>query len=120
TGRRPVLRRRVVRQGILTLAALAFGIAPVPPVHAQGWIEPAADRALLTPGGGIVRLRSAVNVRVVDRIAHFEIEEWFRNDGPALGESDYHYPLPGGAVFRDFALQQGDDMLRGEAMDADR
>ncbi|HKC40929.1 MAG TPA: VWA domain-containing protein, partial [Gemmatimonadales bacterium] len=45
-------------------------------------------------------------------------EEWFRNNGPALDEGMYHFPLPGEAVFSSYSLWQGDQELRGEAMDA--
>ncbi|MEX0907238.1 MAG: VIT domain-containing protein, partial [Gemmatimonadota bacterium] len=86
------------------------------PVRAQGWIEP-------RPGPqpaqwGIEKLRTSVTVRVTDRIATVEVEEWFRNNGGGLGESDYVYPLPGEAVFSNYSLYQGDQELRGELMDA--
>jgi Ca-activated chloride channel family protein len=72
------------------------------------------------PGFGVVKVRTAVSVRVTGRIARVEVEEWFRNDGRGLGEGDYLYPLPGEAVFSNFSLFQGDQELRGETMDADR
>jgi Ca-activated chloride channel homolog len=52
------------------------------------------------------------------RIAHVEVEEWFRNDGPAAAEGDYVYPLHGEAVFDSYSLYQGEHELRGELMDA--
>jgi Ca-activated chloride channel family protein len=85
---------------------------------AQGWIEllprptPQAAR--------VERLRTSVTVRVTDRIARVQIEESFRNNGTGLAEGDYIYPLAGEAVFSDFALMQGEEELKGEAMDADR
>ena len=92
-------------------AALALGAAPL---CAQGWIEP--DR--VTPQWGVVRVRTAVSVRVSGRIAQVDVEEWFENRGPRLGEGDYLYPLPGEAVFSNFSLFQGDQELRGETLDA--
>lgn len=98
---------------LLGLAALVTIPAPM---AAQGWIDPAPGFA----GTGIVKLRSDVTVRITDRIAEIEVEEWFENRGRGPGEGIYLYPLPGEAVFSDFSLYQGDDELRGETMDADR
>ncbi len=82
-------------------------------LEAQGWIEP-------SPGHrhGVTKLRTAVSVRVDDRVATVEVEEWFENRGTVIGEGDYLYPLPGEAVFSNFSLFQGDRELRGETMDA--
>lgn len=88
--------------------------AAAAPLQAQGWIDPVRPNRDF----GIHRLRTVVAVHVVGRIANVEVEEWFRNDGPALGEGDYLYPLPGEAVFSNFSLFQGDRELRGETMDA--
>jgi Ca-activated chloride channel homolog len=84
------------------------------PLHAQGWIDPVRP----VRDFGVHKLRSAVTVRVEGRVARVEVEEWFRNDGGALGEGDYLYPLPGEAVFSNFSLYQGDRELRGETMDS--
>ncbi len=84
------------------------------PAFAQGWIE----HPRIPSGPQVERLRSAVDVRIVGRVAHVRVEEWFRNDGGGLGEGDYLYPLPGEAVFSQFSLFQGDEELRGEMMDA--
>jgi Ca-activated chloride channel family protein len=78
------------------------------PAAAQGWID------------GVQKVRTAVSVQVSGRIARVEVEEWFRNNGGALGEADYLYPLPSGAVFNNFSLFQGDKELRGETMNADQ
>ena len=83
-------------------------------LQAQGWIEPLPGRQ------GVVKVRTAVAVRVTGRIALVEVEEWFENRGGGLGEGDYLYPLPGEAVFSNFSLYQGDEELRGETMDAAR
>ncbi len=84
------------------------------PLAAQGWIEPPPGR----PMSGVVKVRSAVTVRVAGRVAQVEVEEWFRNNGGGWGEGDYLYPLPGEAVFSNYSLFQGDKELKGETMDA--
>jgi Ca-activated chloride channel family protein len=95
--------------------ALATTISPV--LCAQGWIDPIRP---VPPGGGarIERIRSAVQVSVSGRVARVTVEEWFRNLGPTMDEGMYHFPLPGEAVFSSYSLWQGDQELRGEAMDA--
>ncbi len=99
-----------MRTVFVSIAALLIAA----PLAAQGWIEPAPGR----PDFGVRKTRTVVSVRVIDRIAHVEVEEWFRNEGGGLGEGDYIYPLPGEAVFSNFSLFQGDEELRGETMDA--
>ncbi|MEO5510054.1 MAG: VIT domain-containing protein [Longimicrobiales bacterium] len=97
---------RMAVPGIIALAAVAS--LPAIPVHAQGWIE----------ANGVVRERTSVSVRVRNQIATVEVEEWFRNRGGNLGEGDYLYPLPTGAVFTSYSLFQGDKEMRGEVLDA--
>lgn len=102
-----------MRTALLTLTALCMAA----PLHAQGWIEPLPGRI----DAGVVKVRTSVTVRVTDRVALIEVEEWFQNRGRAgPGEGDYLYPLPGEAVFGNFSLFQGDQELRGETMDAER
>jgi len=84
---------------------------------AQGWIDPVRPVPQI-PNGPIERLRSAVQVSISGRVARVTVEEWFRNNGPTLNEGVYHFPLPGEAVFSSYSLWQGDQELRGEAMDA--
>src|SRR5882757_6989304 len=89
------------------------------PLLAQGWIDPI--RPIVppqNPNSRIERLRSAVQVTVTGRVARVSVEEWFRNNGPVMDEGMYHFPLPGEAVFSSYSLWQGDQELRGEAMDA--
>src|SRR5256885_11406301 len=86
-------------------------------LFAQGWIDPVRPVPQL-PNGPIERLRSAVQVSISGRVARVTVEEWFRNNGPVLNEGMYHFPLPGEAVFSSYSLWQGDQELRGEAMDA--
>src|SRR2546425_5980407 len=86
-------------------------------LFAQGWIDPVRP-VPQDLNGRVERLRSAVQVSITGRVAHVTVEEWFRNNGPALEEGMYHFPLPGEAVFSSYSLWQGDQELRGEAMDA--
>jgi Ca-activated chloride channel family protein len=87
---------------------------------AQGWIEPRPLPRPLPHPPRIEKLRTSVTVRIVDRVARVEVEEWFRNVGGGLAEGDYLYPLPGEAVFSEFSLFQGEEELKGESMDATR
>ena len=104
------MHRRFQPLGLLAVCLLASG----PSLTAQGWIEPVRPG----PGWGVQKLRSAVTVSVVGRVANVTVEEWFQNRGAGLGEGDYYYPLPGEAAFGSFSLWQGDTELRGETMDA--
>jgi Ca-activated chloride channel family protein len=98
-------------------AALLCTISSALP--AQGWIDPVRPPSVpQVPNGPIERLRSAVQVSISGRVARVTVEEWFRNNGPTLNEGIYHFPLPGEAVFSSYSLWQGDQELRGEAMDA--
>lgn len=105
---------RIIRRAVV-VTALALVAAPA---AGQGWIDPIPGR--MPVDWGVVKLRTEVHVRVVDRVAEIEVEEWFENRGGGLGEGDYVYPLPGEAVFSNFSLYQGDEELRGETMDAER
>src|SRR5881392_3825408 len=101
------------------LAAVVFLCIISAALAAQGWIDPVRP----PPGpqvsnGPIERLRSAIQVSISGRVARVSVEEWFRNNGPMLNEGVYHFPLPGEAVFSSYSLWQGDQELRGEAMDA--
>lgn len=104
---------QTLRLALGLAVALAATISP-PPVRAQGWIDPIRP----VPTGRIERIRSAVQVSVSGRVARVTVEEWFRNAGPTMEEGMYHFPLPGEAVFSSYSLWQGDQELRGEAMDA--
>src|SRR5919201_1480276 len=99
------------------LGAVALAGILASPVFAQGWIDPVRPIPQ-DPNGRVERLRSAVQVSISGRVARVTVEEWFRNNGPALEEGMYHFPLPGEAVFSSYSLCQGDQELRGEAMDA--
>jgi Ca-activated chloride channel family protein len=93
-------------------AALVITLSPT--IGAQGWIDPIRP----VPQGRIERIRSAVQVSISGRVARVTVEEWFRNNGAVMDEGMYHFPLPGEAVFASYSLWQGDQELRGEAMDA--
>ena len=108
---------RAARLAALTLGPALALATDAAPAAAQGWIEPIPGRIA---DWGVVKLRTEVHVRVLDRVAEIEVEEWFENRGGGLGEGDYVYPLPGEAVFSNFSLYQGDEELRGETMDAER
>src|SRR5436309_11548215 len=111
----PQLELRMAVSRVLGAVALLCTLTS--PLLAQGWIDPVRP----IPQGlnpRVERLRSAVQVSVSGRVARVTVEEWFRNNGPALEEGMYHFPLPGEAVFSSYSLWQGDQELRGEAMDA--
>jgi Ca-activated chloride channel homolog len=97
-----------VRTVRLVAVVTAMGVLQSGEARAQGWID----------GGAVVRERTSVSVRVTNPVATVEVEEWFRNRGGNLGEGDYLFPLPPGAVFSSYSLFQGDSELRGEVMDA--
>jgi len=94
--------------------ATLLAITVSPNARGQGWIDPIRP----VPQGRIERIRSTVQVSVSGRVARVTVEEWFRNNGPVMDEGMYHFPLPGEAVFASYSLWQGDQELRGEAMDA--
>jgi hypothetical protein len=66
-------------------------LLPAPAV-AQGWIEPLVAR----PGVAatrVERLRTSVTVRITDRVARVEVEEWFRNAGGGTAENGRSEPF---------------------------
>src|SRR5688572_32142049 len=101
---------------VLTLCTLLLPATAT----AQGWIEPLPRPQLLPQASRVERIRTSVTVRVTDRVARVQVEEWFRNSGAGLAEGDYIYPLAGETVFSDFSLFQGEEELKGETMDAAR
>lgn len=105
-------------RNVAILGAVTLAISLASAVHAQGWVDPVRPVPPTNITGRIERLRSAVQVSVSGRVARVTVEEWFRNNGPTMDEGMYHFPLPGEAVFSSYSLWQGDQELRGEAMDA--
>ncbi|HWB43199.1 MAG TPA: VIT domain-containing protein, partial [Gemmatimonadales bacterium] len=104
----------------LFLPVVMLGLCtPLHPVVAQGWME-IEGRRTTVPAGPVSRVDSRVTIAVDDRLARVQVEERFRNGGPAVAEGSYLYPLAGEASFTDFSLWLNDEELRGEAMDADR
>jgi Ca-activated chloride channel family protein len=102
-----------------SLFALALACIPLHPALAQGWMEIESRRPEI-PAGPVSRVDSRVTIAIDDRIARVQVEERFRNDGPAIAEGSYLYPLAGEASFTDFSLWLNDEELRGEAMDAEK
>ena len=99
-------------------AVVLLATTLAPSLSAQGWVDPIRPVPPTNVTGRIERLRSTVQVDVSGRVARVTVEEWFRNNGSAMDEGMYHFPLPGEAVFSSYSLWQGDQELRGEAMDA--
>jgi len=69
---------------------------------------------------GVVRTASHVQVRMDDRVLHYEVEEQFTNRGGGIAEADYIFPLPDGAAFQDLKLSIDGELVAGETMSADR
>jgi Ca-activated chloride channel family protein len=103
---------------VMTAVSILAGFPAI--LHAQGWIERERPVTVTQPRNGVIRVSSAVRVDLDGRIARFEVEERFRNDGGGLAEGTYIYPLPADAAFSDFSLFQGDQELRGEMMNAEQ
>ncbi len=101
-------------------AAILAAVATTAPLQAQGWIEMERPPNRIAPIGGITRVGSRVSVSVEGRVARVEVEERFRNNGAALAEGSYLYPLPGEAVFQNFSLWAGAQELKGEVMTAEQ
>ena len=101
------------------LLALLLCLAPAGVLSAQGWIDIERPRPQ-GPPGSVVRVSSTVRAVVEGRVARFEVNEKFRNNGGGIAEGTYHYPLPGEAAFSDFSLFQGEQELKGEMMASDR
>ena len=97
-----------------SLVALLIALCiPLHPSLAQGWME-IEGRRPGTPVGPVARVGSRVTIAVDDRLARVQVEERFRNGGPAVAEGSYFYPLAGEASFTDFSLWLNDEELRGE------
>ncbi len=96
---------------------LVCSCIPLHQARAQGWMETETRRAEL-PAGPVSRVGSRVTIVLDERVARVEVEEQFRNAGPAMEEASYFYPLAGEASFTGFSLWQNGEELRGETMDA--
>jgi Ca-activated chloride channel homolog len=122
-ARPPIRHRAPCLAWLIPLAMVVLA----QPAASQGWIlpEPGIDRdrpATTTlgvpPFQAVERLRTHVRVRIEGRIAHVEVEEWFRNRSGGIAEGVYLYPLPGESVFQGYSLFQGDAEFTGEMLDA--
>jgi Ca-activated chloride channel family protein len=106
-----------MRRAPLALLLLAV---PTLPLAAQGWIDLERPPGQIRLASPLVRVSSSVRAVIEGRIARFEVQERFRNNGPTIAEGTYLYPLPGEAVFSDFSLFQGERELKGEMMAAEQ
>ncbi len=106
----------------LIFALLALAAAPVHAAFAQGLLVPrcAETRRPCTIQGGVARVRSDVRVELASGVLRYEVNETFVNNGGALGEADYIFPLPRNAAFRDLRLMINGELVSGETMAADR
>ena len=113
----------------LIFALLAFLAAPAHSVEAQGLLVPRCPEIRCRPGtdcrpcgvqGGVARVRSDVRVELASGVLRYEVSETFVNNGGALGEADYIFPLPRNAAFRDLRLMINGELVSGETMAADR
>ncbi len=105
---------RKLLAGLFLLACSSLA-APIPAAP-QGWLEPVRPET----GSWVERVETSIRVEIRENVAAVVVDEWFRAHGHGLGEADYLYPLPAGAVFSGFSLYQGEEEIRGEIMDADR
>jgi len=65
-------------------------------------------------------VRSDVRVELASGVLRYEVSETFVNNGGALGEADYIFPLPRNAAFRDLRLMINGELVSGETMASDR
>ena len=103
----------------LLLSAFALALASTP-ATAQGWIDIERPRVAIRTPAAVVRVGSEVRTVIEGRVARVEVEERFQNQGGAIAEGSYLYPLPGEAVFQNFSLWMGDQELKGEMLNADQ
>lgn len=82
---------------------------PMPPERMPCPVGPAS----------IVRTRTDVRVRLVDRVLRYDVEERFVNRGSTVGEADYVFPLPKNAAFQDLQLEINGELVSGETYGAD-
>ncbi|MGK2934610.1 MAG: VIT and vWA domain-containing protein [Gemmatimonadaceae bacterium] len=103
-------------------ALLAVSAAPIQTAVAQGLLVPrcAEIRRPCTIQGNVARVRSDVRVELASGVLRYEVSETFVNNGGALGEADYIFPLPRNAAFRDLRLMINGELVSGETMAADR
>ena len=104
-------------------------LAPANSAVAQGLLVPRCAEVRCRPGttcrpcpprGGVERVRSDVRVELASGVLRYEVSETFVNNGGALGEADYIFPLPRNAAFRDLRLMINGELVSGETMAADR
>ena len=112
----------------LVFALFALAAAPIEGAS-QGLLVPRCAEIRCRPGapcrpcapqGGVARVRSDVRVELASGVLRYEVSETFVNNGGALGEADYIFPLPRNAAFRDLRLMINGELVSGETMSADR
>src|SRR5258708_3790769 len=86
--------------------------------------DPVNDRIIprpipCSPAAMLVRPRTDVHVRPVDRVLRYEVDERFVNRGNTVGEADYVCPLPKNAAFQDLQLEINGELVSGETYGAD-
>lgn len=106
----------------LVFALLAPAFTPLQIAVAQGLLVPRCSeiRRPCTMQGDIARVRSDVRVELASGVLRYEVSETFVNNGGTLGETDYIFPLPRNAAFRDLRLMINGELVSGEAMAAER
>ncbi|MGI8619907.1 MAG: VIT and vWA domain-containing protein [Gemmatimonadaceae bacterium] len=113
----------------LVFALLSLAAAPLHSAVAQGLLVPRCAEIRCRPGAncrpcgipsGVARVRSDVRVELASGVLRYEVSETFVNNGGALGEADYIFPLPRNAAFRDLRLMINGELVSGETMAADR
>lgn len=120
------IQRVPMRRFVLALFALAA--TPIQGAT-QGLLVPRCAEVRCRPGvpcrpcapeRGVARVRSDVRVELASGVLRYEVSETFVNNGGALGEADYIFPLPRDAAFRDLRLMINGELVSGETMPADR
>ena len=81
---------------------------------------PSAAQGRIIGRSPVSRVSSSTVVTLADRVLRYEVTEIFRNDGGAIAEADYVFPLPAGAAFEDLKLSINGELVSGETMSADK
>ena len=108
---------RLTLRAVILASLTAMAAFPAA-AFAQGWIEIENPRTTEVRNG-VVRLGSEVQVTVEGRVALVDVTERFRNDGGAIAEGSYLYPVPRDAVFESFSLWVGNEEVQGEMLRAE-
>ncbi|HJQ39301.1 MAG TPA: VIT domain-containing protein [Thermoanaerobaculia bacterium] len=97
---------------------LLLFIAITPSLFADGMIVlPHPDARVATPFPLSVKYHH-VDVKIASGIAHTSVDQEFFNPTNARLEGTYIFPLPGGGVVSDFAMEIDGKLTRAEMLDA--